>query len=1105
MNTLCANDISYIVFSKCCNDAAILLCAEEPLLLALKNVTMNISSARTKHDISTLSYRELSAFYKRRTPGKPEEFCLIGSLTTANPIFFGHETLLVLNSWTYDYKEDRRIETLQGSHQRHFAVYLPFRLPSFSQIFFGLMSCFDGIRRKSPHQLQALVDAFLVFGPIVYPSNVSPIPAVAYPVYGIQFCFFASHKAKDTVTLSLPFDGFSLDASVAVLLQCSAITASSFSADTTVATSLSTSPTDAPSERISQDGCFPHIPLDITLDPIKDRYHSEEECHGEKRQEAPSACSLFTQADCSHPHNPQTMTNQAKSDDFGATIPTKKISYDTNRAKIAEKNDVSLTCDVTIALQQRISEIEALCERFPHVYLNLHVNFSMEDDFPVDSRTRVPRMETKPVKVSTQPSVVSSIAQFHVYIRIDTPLMNLFLIVYPLNSERLFLSCIWYILLLSQSHSFDIIKRFPVTSMHEFFYYSWKVHQYTQRFARKLRFCLRWAFFRWRRYGKKTLSCCKKILNPSLTSSSVISFLLPQQSTKSETATTAESPHSLLDDETDTKVAGRPSAKFEEKSTQIRLLTKADEMGLPLLSTVCKNLAFYQNIESEEGISLIHSTSCQEKVASTVPSPVFTKSSDGLQPNKMLLTSGENYLSYDVAFPSLCPTTVSENISTYAPPLMSITSSSLPIPTETSNKISSQSNFSSLPLSTLVRTQVSSPLPSLPVSVETERCLLPLQNPELPLSPSFHYLEFVDVSPSASPPPPPPLRLIHRPRWKQGARYLLRVFQRRFASNISSLACRLKAIPSPLSAMLCHRPQQGKTKSKLPQRGTLLTLSSLRCGYCMGFPTVWRNLCISSRNLAYTKRQSMLSWQQFQLKIFLKQRYKDSLYLKRISPILEMKTRSIIAAKRNREQIFYDLRRKPPIDKYDPERIAAAVLTEEGVLLRQIQDLNYYQRQVMYKVCIKQRFQAPISIGFNPIKSKGRSVYSAYRIEQGEFILEYDGDLIDKAEFQRRERNRLRNRDSSSSSTFIFSFKLNGKKWYIDATSEQKNWGAGRLINHSHINPNLGVGSVFVEGRPRLFFYAKREIHPCEELLVDYGEQDSEVLSNPSFAWLRES
>ena len=70
----------------------------------------------------------------------------------------------------------------------------------------------------------------------------------------------------------------------------------------------------------------------------------------------------------------------------------------------------------------------------------------------------------------------------------------------------------------------------------------------------------------------------------------------------------------------------------------------------------------------------------------------------------------------------------------------------------------------------------------------------------------------------------------------------------------------------------------------------------------------------------------------------------------------------------------------------------------------------------------------------------------------------------------------------------------------IDATEESDR--VGRLINHSRRSPNLSPRVEMVDGVPRVYFVAAKDIHPGQELLFDYCERRKDVVSQ--MPWLSE-
>lgn len=107
----------------------------------------------------------------------------------------------------------------------------------------------------------------------------------------------------------------------------------------------------------------------------------------------------------------------------------------------------------------------------------------------------------------------------------------------------------------------------------------------------------------------------------------------------------------------------------------------------------------------------------------------------------------------------------------------------------------------------------------------------------------------------------------------------------------------------------------------------------------------------------------------------------------------------------------------------------------------------------------------------------GRGVYATTLIPEGERIIEYVGEIIDKKESGRRgvtqQRKSLKTGDAA-----VYIFTLN-KTHDLDGNVP---WNTARLINHS-CAPNC---EAWISGR-RIFIHALRDIQPGEELTFDYG------------------
>lgn len=71
--------------------------------------------------------------------------------------------------------------------------------------------------------------------------------------------------------------------------------------------------------------------------------------------------------------------------------------------------------------------------------------------------------------------------------------------------------------------------------------------------------------------------------------------------------------------------------------------------------------------------------------------------------------------------------------------------------------------------------------------------------------------------------------------------------------------------------------------------------------------------------------------------------------------------------------------------------------------------------------------------------------------------------------------------------------KINENTFSIDANKDDHSYG--RLINHSSKNINIVPKLIDIDGKPRLYFIAARDIKSGEELAYEYGENRSSVRS----------
>jgi len=106
----------------------------------------------------------------------------------------------------------------------------------------------------------------------------------------------------------------------------------------------------------------------------------------------------------------------------------------------------------------------------------------------------------------------------------------------------------------------------------------------------------------------------------------------------------------------------------------------------------------------------------------------------------------------------------------------------------------------------------------------------------------------------------------------------------------------------------------------------------------------------------------------------------------------------------------------------------------------------------------------------------GRGLYAVKTIPEGTRIIAYDGEVITKAESDRREELRLA-REKAGGDGCVYIFELN-KRHDIDGSMA---WNTARLINHS-CKPNCRTEII----RGKIWIIAKREIAAGEELTFDY-------------------
>ena len=136
------------------------------------------------------------------------------------------------------------------------------------------------------------------------------------------------------------------------------------------------------------------------------------------------------------------------------------------------------------------------------------------------------------------------------------------------------------------------------------------------------------------------------------------------------------------------------------------------------------------------------------------------------------------------------------------------------------------------------------------------------------------------------------------------------------------------------------------------------------------------------------------------------------------------------------------------------------------------------------------------------IEGKGRGVITRLRFLKGDPVVEYKGQIVSHKEGKRRQAQISPNFANMFYSE-TFSKNKCAQSFCVDAIKEVTG-RFGRLVNHSYKNPNCKIEVVEnFKGSPHLLIVAARDIEVGEELTIDYGVNDREVLD--AKPWLRDS
>eukprot|EP01094_Clydonella_sp_ATCC50884_P029759 TRINITY_DN9441_c0_g1_i1.p1 TRINITY_DN9441_c0_g1~~TRINITY_DN9441_c0_g1_i1.p1 ORF type:complete len:231 (+),score=56.48 TRINITY_DN9441_c0_g1_i1:111-803(+) len=116
-----------------------------------------------------------------------------------------------------------------------------------------------------------------------------------------------------------------------------------------------------------------------------------------------------------------------------------------------------------------------------------------------------------------------------------------------------------------------------------------------------------------------------------------------------------------------------------------------------------------------------------------------------------------------------------------------------------------------------------------------------------------------------------------------------------------------------------------------------------------------------------------------------------------------------------------------------------------------------------------------VEVGRSAIAGDG--AFAARRLEAGEFVIEYKGELISQEVAEERGREYDR-----SGSSYLFNLS---RRYALDATQSGNN---ARYLNHQQGDAaNCVAHLLYVRGRTRIGIFARKRIRKGTELTIDYG------------------
>ena len=122
-------------------------------------------------------------------------------------------------------------------------------------------------------------------------------------------------------------------------------------------------------------------------------------------------------------------------------------------------------------------------------------------------------------------------------------------------------------------------------------------------------------------------------------------------------------------------------------------------------------------------------------------------------------------------------------------------------------------------------------------------------------------------------------------------------------------------------------------------------------------------------------------------------------------------------------------------------------------------------------------------------KLQGTGLFATREIRKGQYFIEYTGERIENQEFKKRVIEYSKGKDLN----YIIEIKRDDHdkrpKIFIDA---QRYGNDARFANHSCSPNSIYATIVDHEGLLRIFLMAKLDIHPGEEITINYGDEYKE-------------